>query len=383
MVKNGIDCIGKYDKQFKGKRLGLLTSISGVDRNLHSSIEILHKTYGLTALFGPEHGVRGNIGAGDTVDTYTDPETGLRVYSLYRKDSKRLTEEMLITVDAVIYDIADVGTRYYTFISTMVNAMEECARYGKQLIILDRFNPLSGKIEGNCLKTGFESFVGIYSLCMRYGLTVGEVALMVNKERKISCDLQVIPCEGWSRNMLFPDTGNIWVMPSLGIPRFETALLYPGTCLFEGTNVSEGRGTAAPFEIIGASYVDGIKLTNRMTEQKLPGVAFSPVYFKPFFSKFQGVECQGVHIHVTDARSFRACETGLRLLMTIREMYEDAFVYLIPYTEGGRPFIELLYGSGKLIQADSAETSLRELILEMEEDARAFEERAKQYYLYN
>lgn len=379
MVKNGIDCIGKYEDVFRGKRLGLITSVSGVDCNLISSIERLHKTYGLTALFAPEHGVRGDAGAGECVDTYVDEDTGLTVYSLYRKDSKRLTEEMLSKVDAVIYDIADVGSRYYTFISTMINAMEDCAKWDKELIVLDRFNPLGGAVEGNCLRPGFESFVGRYSLCMRYGMTAGEVAAMVNREQNLGCRLTVIPCEGWTRDMLFPDTGNIWVMPSLGMPRFETALLYPGTCFFEGTNVSEGRGTAAPFEIIGASYIKGARLAEQMQAQKLPGVMFSPAYFRPSFSKFEGEDCQGVHIHVTDARRIRPCETGLRLLFTIREMYGEEFSFLPPHTEGGRPFMELLYGSDALTQG---KMELNELLLEMERDAKAFAERAAKYAYY-
>lgn len=379
MVKNGIDCIDNYDAVFRDKKLGLLTSVSGVDRNLNSSIEILHKKYALTALFGPEHGVRGNVGAGGIVDDYIDSYTGIPVSSLYRRDSKKLTKEMLDQVDAVVYDIQDLGVRYYTFISTMIYALEECARYGKEFIILDRYNPLGDKVEGNCLKPGFESFVGVYPLCMRYGLTVGELALMVNTEKKLGCQLTVIPCEGWKRNTMHPDTGNVWVMPSLGMPRYDTALLYTGNCLFEGTNLSEGRGTAAPFEIIGAPFIDAIELVKNMTEKKLPGVLFSPVYFKPSFSKFQGEECEGIHIHITNNREYQSALSGLELLDSIQKLYEDKFSFLEPFEGSTRRFEDLLFGSDQLTKRLA---SKEELLAEYERDVRAFSERKREYHIY-
>lgn len=379
MVKNGIDCIDKYDAVFRGKKLGFITSISGVDRKLHSSIEILHKKYGLTALYGPEHGVRGNVGAGGIIADYIDRYTGIPVYSLYRKDSKKLTKEMLDKVDAVIYDIQDLGVRYYTFISTMIYALEECARYGKEFMILDRYNPLGDKVEGNCLKPGFESFVGAYPLCMRYGLTVGELALMVNTEKKLGCQLTVIPCEGWERNTMHPDTGNIWVMPSLGMPRFDTALLYAGTCLFEGTNLSEGRGTAAPFEIIGAPFINAIELVKSMTEKRLPGVLFSPVYFRPSFSKFQGEECEGVHIHITDSQEYQSALCGLELLDSIQKLYEGKFAFLEAPEGSTRRFADLLFGSDRLSKKSA---SKEELLEEYERDVCAFSERKKAYHMY-
>lgn len=378
MVKNGIDCIKQYDRVFKNKRLGLITSISGVDYMLNSSIEILQKSFGLAALFGPEHGVRGNVGAGAAVETFLDPYTGITVYSLYRKDSKRLTAEMLSSVDAVVYDIQDIGVRYYTFISTMIYALEDCAAHGKELMILDRYNPLGSIIEGNCLKSGYESFVGAYPLCMRYGMTAGELAQMVNAEKNIGCNLTVIPCEGWRRDMMFPQTGRVWVMPSLGIPRFDTALIYAGTCLFEGTNISEGRGTTAPFEIIGAPFLDGVRLAGYMIEQNLPGVLFSPVYFKPSFSKYEGEECEGVHIHITDPAIYKACRTGLILLAAIKMMSGEQFSFLPPYSEGSRPFIDLLYGSAKLSHGET----IGDLLEEMEADSREFAERRDRFLLY-
>lgn len=379
MVKNGIDCVDRWHKVLGGKRLGLITSVSGVDRNLNSAVDILHKKYRLTALFGPEHGVRGNIGAGGDVEDYMDPDTGLPVYSLYRRDSKRLTREMLDQVDAVVYDIQDLGVRYYTYISTMIYALEDCARFDKELIILDRCNPLGDLVEGNCLKPGFESFIGAYPLCMRYGLTAGELALMVNGEKNLGCRLTVIPCEGWNRHVMHPETGHVWVMPSPAMPRYETALVYAGACLFEGTNISEGRGTAAPFEIIGAPFIEAGKLVKYMTKKKLPGVLFSPAYFTPYFSKFKGEACEGIHIHVTDSRAFRSALCGLELLDAIRTIYEDSFAFLDPHEGSTRPMEDLLLGSDQLTGKTA---SKEELLAEFERDAAAFSERKKAFHLY-
>lgn len=379
MIRNGIDRISEYKVVFEGKRLGLITSVSGVDVNLRSTIEILAEGFRLTALFSPEHGVRGNVDAGGEVLTYQDPYTGITVHSLYRKDSKRLTEEMLDLVDAVVYDIQDVGTRYYTFISTMYYAMKECQRYGKEFILLDRINPLGDRVEGNLITKEKKSFVGAYPICMRYGLTAGELAGMVYREQKYDFPLTVIPVEGWSREQLFPQTGNIWIMPSLGIPRFETALLYSGTCLFEGTNLSEGRGTSAPFEIIGAPYVDAYRFTAYMNDKRIPGTIFSPAYFTPASSKYEKESCQGVHIHITDANVLNPTELGLKLLYAFRECYPKDFTFLPPCEEGGRRSIELLFGNDKIMDEN---VTLNELLEEYRRDSREFYERKKKFHLY-
>ena len=221
MIRNGIDNIGKYAKWFEGKRLGLITAPTGLDRNFVPTYRILHERFTLSALFSPEHGVRGDAAAGATVDTYTDKETGVPVYSLYRSDSKRLTPDMLDQVDMVVYDIQDVGVRFYTFISTMLYALEDCAKAGKPFVVLDRVNPLDGvTVEGNVLKEQYRSFVGGYGLCVRYGLTPGEVAAMANEEMGWNADLRIVRCEGWDRSMLFPYTGLLFVPPSVGIFRF-------------------------------------------------------------------------------------------------------------------------------------------------------------------
>lgn len=380
MILNGIDNISRYKHLFKGKRIGLITSPTGLDKSFKSTISIIHESFKLCALFSPEHGVRGDVEAGGLVDTYIDPQTKVPVYSLYRKDSKRLTEEMLDSVDMVVYDMQDVGVRYYTFIYTMLYAMEDCARFGKDFAVLDRINPLDGiTVEGNVLKEEFKSFVGSYSLCMRYAMTIGEFARMANEELNLKCRLHVIPCEGWKRKMLFPETNRLWVMPTLGMPRFETALLYPGTCLFEGTNISEGRGTACPFEIIGAPYINAEELSKGMNEKALQGVLFRPIFFKPTTSKYKDQFCRGVQIHITDPRLISPVEIGVKLLYEIRDRYDKDFEFLPPFKEGSRQFIDLLMGSSDI---RDAAISQEKLLDTYRNDSSIFKNRKQAFHLY-
>lgn len=379
MVQCGIDRIQEFDGLFRGKRLGLITSCSGVDRNLTATIEILAEKYRLEALFSPEHGVRGDVEAGADVETFRDPYTGVMVYSLYSAESKHLSPAMLEPLDAVVYDIQDLGVRYFTFISTMYDAMLTCAALGKELIILDRPNPLGGRAEGNVVRPGYESFVGAYSLCMRYGLTVGELANMIKEETGLSCRVTVVPLSGWSHSMLYPDTGRVWVMPSPNMPGFASVLTYTGTCLFEGTNLSEGRGTAAPFSIIGAPYVDGYRLAKEMNGKKLPGAAFTPAYFTPSASKHQGVPCQGVHIHVTDPERYQAADVGLELLFTIRDWYPKDFQFLPETPEWGRPFASVLFGGPEILNPNATAEQIRE---SFRKDSEAFAKRKEKFHLY-
>lgn len=379
MVRNGIDNIWQYAHLLRGKRIGLITSPTGLASDFRSTIDLLHGEFQLTALFSPEHGVRGDQDAGALVDTYRDEATGVPVFSLYRKDSKRLTPEMLDVVDLVVYDIQDVGTRYYTFIYTMLYALEDCAKAGKPFVVLDRINPLDGMtVEGNLVQDGFFSFVGNYPLAIRYGLTAGEVAVMANSRMGWNAELHVVRCSGWDRAMLFPDTGRVWIPPSMGIPAFETALLYPGTCLFEGTNLSEGRGTTAPFTLIGAPFVNAERLAREMNGKRLPGVYFRPAYFKPLASKHQGELCGGVYVHVLDQQAVRPVEAGVHLLFTVKEQCAE-FQFLPPVRENGRPFIDLL-GGGPIFRDEHAE--VRTLLERFEEESRLFAETKRQFHLY-
>lgn len=379
MVQCGIDRIGEFDHLFRGKRLGLITSGSGVDRNLTSSIEILAEKYRLEALFSPEHGVRGNVDAGADVGSFRDPYTGVMVYSLYSAESKHISTKLLSSLDALVYDIQDLGVRYYTFISTMFYAMQTCAVVGRPLVILDRPNPLGGRVEGNVVQPGYESFVGAYSLCMRYGLTVGELANMMKKECGFPCAVEVVPMSGWNHKMLYPDTGRVWVMPSPNMPSFESVLTYTGTCLFEGTNVSEGRGTAAPFSIIGAPYVDGYRLAKEMNRKKLPGAAFTPAYFTPSASKHQGVPCEGVHIHVTDPERYQAADVGIELLFTLRDWYPKDFRFLPETPEWGKPFASVLFGGPEILNPNATAEKIRE---SFRCDSETFAKRKEKFHLY-
>ena len=379
MILNGLDHLADAAPWLRGRRLGLITSTSGVTRTLAPGIDAIHSQFPLTALFGPEHGVRGDHDAGATVETYTDPATGLPVYSLYRKDSQHMTPEMLDLVDTVIYDIQDIGARFYTYISTLLYVMRDCAAAGKELVVLDRINPLGGKIEGGMLQPGFESFVGVYPLTTRYGLTPGEFARLANEEQHIGCTLHVLPVQGWRRKMLFPETGLTWMMPSPAIPHFETALLYPGVCLAEATNLSEGRGTSAPFELIGAPFINGAALATRMNALKLPGVAFTAAYFTPGASKHANQRCEGVHIHLTDTKAFDTIRTGTALLYAIREMYSAAFALRQPENEHALLPINRLTGSDVLA---GEWPDFDALMTRWERESAAFKARAAKAYLY-
>lgn len=380
MIRNGIDNLVQHDAIFKKKRLGLITAPTGLNLSFEPTYRLLHRDYHLAALFAPEHGVRGDLAAGAIVDSCPDPQTGVPVYSLYRGDSKRLTPEMLEQVDLVVYDIQDVGVRYYTFIYTMLYALEDCARAGKTFVVLDRINPLNGlTVEGNVLTEGYKSFVGGYPLAIRYGLTAGELAVMANAEMGWNADLHIVRCDGWNRGMQFPDTGMVWVPPSLNIPHFESALLYPGTCLFEGTNLSEGRGTASPFEVVGAPFLrDPDRVAAELNQLGLAGVRFRPTWFRPTTSKHAGDLCGGVQIHVTDSRALSSVEIGVRMLYTIRDHCAE-FAFLPPVKENGRPFIDLL-GGDRIFREEAVD--IEAMLETFREESRVFAKRKAQYHLY-
>ncbi|MEQ2129009.1 DUF1343 domain-containing protein [Caldanaerobacter subterraneus KAk] len=348
MVKCGVDLLEKYKKLFKGKRIGLITSPSGVNQDMKSTIEIFHENFNLTALFSPEHGVRGEFQAGEKVKGYVDERTGVKVYSLYG-DTKKPTPEMLEEIDVLVIDVQDVGSRYYTYLYTMAYAMEACKENGKEFVVLDRPNPIGGlKVEGNILDTKFRSFVGWYPIPQRYGLTIGEIAHLFNKEFGINCDLHVVKLESWKRDMYYDETGLLWVNPSPNISSLDAAVLYSGTCLFEGTNISEGRGTTRPFEIIGAPWIDPYKLADSMNKKGLKGVVFRPVYFIPSFSKHKGQLCKGVQIHVKDRKAVDSVEVGIKLLYEIIRQSGENFEWLPPYGESNVYFIDLLAGTDEL-----------------------------------
>ena len=327
-VLSGLDGISRFDDLLQGKRVGLMTNPTGIDHQLRSSIDILNERYRLSALFGCEHGVRGDAQAGDRVDTYTDAQTGVTVYSVYGK-SDRMTREMLDTFDVLVFDIQDVGARFYTYLYSLSYAMEECAKAGKTVLVLDRINPIGGiRRGGTILDLRFRSFVGDYELPTQTGLTIGEYARYIRHYLKLDLDLHVAPLTGWSRGMYLDDTDLPWVAPSPNCQSLATALVYIGTCVFEGVNVSEGRGTTQPFELIGSPWMDAAALEKRMAALDMPGLHFRRASFKPTFSKYQNELCRGVQVHITDREKADVFLGGLKLLETIRDMYPEKLEYL-------------------------------------------------------
>ena len=343
MVLFGSDRVSEFKTLFLG-RTALLTGPSGRTSRNEPTIDVLKQCCDLRLLLAPEHGVRGDKAAGALFADELDPESGLPVRSLYTKDSKRLSAETLALFDTLVYDIADVGCRYYTFLTTLRYCIEDCAAAGKRLVVLDRPNPLGDRVEGGLMQPECVSFVGGYRMPVCYGLTCGELAVMMNEELHCNCDLQIVPCAGLTRSMTFRDWGHCWVMPSMGIPRFETALLYPGTCLIEGTNCSEGRGTGDPFGIIGAPFIQAEAFSKAFNAMGCPGVEATPVYFTPTASKHQGALCGGIQLHILDEQALTPVAMGVRLLDLLRKMYPDDFAFLPPVREDGKIFLSLLAG---------------------------------------
>ena len=343
MLLFGVDRVEEFRDLLFG-RVALLTTPTGRTRDNRSTIDVLKACCDLRLLLAPEHGIRGDKQAGILFADETDPESGLPVCSLYTKNSKRLSPEILDRFDTLVYDIADVGCRYYTFISTLRGCIEDCAGAGKRLVVLDRPNPLGDRLAGGVLEEETLSFVGGYTIPVCYGLTCGELAMMMNGELGVGCDLHIVPCSGLTREMTFRDWNHYWTMTSLNIPRFETVLLYPGTCLIEATNLSEGRGTADPFAILGAPFIRAEEFCRAFNDLRCPGVIATPVYFSPTTSKHQGQVCGGIHLHIMDEKRLEPVSLGVKLLDLARKMYPDDFRFLEPGGEWKIPFVSLLSG---------------------------------------
>lgn len=326
-IKTGIEVL--KDERFRrleGKRVGLITNPTGVDNLLKSTIDILHEAPNvrLVALYGPEHGVRGNAHAGDTIGGSIDPATGLPVYSLYGK-TRKPTRDMLRDVDVLVYDIQDIGCRSFTYISTMGLAMQAAAEAGIDFIVLDRPNPLGGeRVEGCVVEDGYTSFVSQYPIPYVYGLTCGELARLLNEEGMIGarCRLHVVKMRGWRRRMDYAATGLPWVLPSPHIPHAETALFYPATgILGELGTLSIGVGYTLPFQLFAAPWIDAAQLARRMNALRVPGVTFRPIYLKPFYATFKGEFIQGVQVHLTDARRAALGELQFLAMQELATLY--------------------------------------------------------------
>jgi uncharacterized protein YbbC (DUF1343 family) len=380
----GVEQLLKEEKDLiEGKKVGLITNPTGVDQELNSIVDILHKDpdVELTALYGPEHGVRGDAQAGQYVDFYIDERTGLPVYSLYGA-TKKPTPEMLENVEVLLFDIQDVGTRFYTYIYTMAYAMEAAKENDIPIIVLDRPNPLSGsKVEGPVLDMEYSSFVGNYSIPLRHGMTVGELAKLFNTEFDIGADLTVVEMEGWKRDKYYDETPLEFVMPSPNMPTLDTALVYPGAALIEGTNVSEGRGTTKPFELIGAPFINAADLADELNGLKLEGVTFRAASFTPASSKHAGKLSHGIEIHVTDRKTFKPVETGLHIVKTIHDMYPEDFQFRAE-NSAGVSFFDNLIGNGWIRQGIEEGRSIEDMTAQWQPELKEFNKVRKQYLLY-
>jgi uncharacterized protein YbbC (DUF1343 family) len=358
-VRSGLERLLDDPKRWLGQaRAGLVANPTSVNRRLVHASDLMHAHPGidLRLLFGPEHGIRGAaqdmVQVGDT----RDPATGLPEVSLYGKTFASLspTPEHLAQIDVLVFDVQDVGARYYTYAATMALCMRAAAKAGVKVVVLDRPNPIGGiQIEGGGLDPGLENFCGLYPIPQRHAMTVAELARLYNASFGIGCELEVVACEGWHRDAYYDECDLPWVMPSPNMPTLDTAIVYPGMCLLEGTNVSEGRGTTRPFEQFGAPFVDARRLASELARCDLPGVLFRPCMIEPAFHKFAGQRCGAVQLHVTDRRAFNAYRTGIAVLVAVKALWPDAFAWRTqPYEfRADVPAIDLLTGKPAVREA--------------------------------
>ncbi len=403
-VKLGLEVfLEKHLDLIKGKRVGLITNPSGVDSRFQSTVDLLARNpeIQLVALYGPEHGVRGDSQAGEYVPFYIDKQYRIPVFSLYgqsmkpepgmlknidefmrsfdTRDTEKIPEKSMVKdIDVMVYDIQDVGTRVYTYIATMAYAMQACAESGIDFIVLDRPNPINGlDMEGPILEyPDHSSFVGLYPVPLRIGLTMGEMARLFNdKFLAKKAKLTVIPMEGWQRKMWYDQTSLPWVFPSPNIPTLDAAMVYPGQVFLEGTNVSEGRGTTRPFELFGAPWINGFELAKNLNGLKLAGVAFREAWFTPTFSKFQGKICGGAELHVVDRARYRPLAIALNIIKTIRGMYPQDFQF-------HKDYFDKIMGTAKVREALERGTSIEEITRSFTDGLAGFAELRKAYLLY-
>jgi uncharacterized protein YbbC (DUF1343 family) len=371
----------------RDKQVGVIAHPASVDSHYHHILDIFRAQpeIRLTTIMGPQHGVRGETQ--DNMiewESFTAPDTGLPVYSLYG-ETRQPTEAMLKNIDTLVIDLQDVGSRYYTFVHTMALAMEACSELGKEVVILDRPNPINGtEVEGSVLNPDFRSFVGLHPLPVRHGMTIGELASYFNGECGIDCQLEVVRLKGWKREMFFDDTGLPWVLPSPNMPSPETAMVYPGTCLLEGTNVSEGRGTTRPFEISGAPWIDPAEFARNLNQLELPGVFFRPLHFTPAFHKWAGHLIGGVQIHVLDRSVFEPFLTGVAMVKFYRDLGEGYFRWKEPpyeYEFTLLPF-DILCGTNQIRKLLEAGSSVGEIADQWRGALASFLEIRRQHLLY-
>lgn len=386
-VQPGIDVLIEQEfAPLDGKRVGLVTNPTGVTADLRSTIDVLYHAPNvqLVALFGPEHGVRGDAYAGDKVADARDPKTGLPVYSLYGPNRKP-SNDMLDGIDVLVFDIQDIGARSYTFISTMAAVMEAAAANNVAVVVLDRPNPLGGhRIEGRPLDLKYKSFVGYLPVTYLHGMTVGELAKMINGEGWLPdgahCDLTVVPMRGWRRRMLFEDTGLQWAPTSPHLPRADTSLFYAATGIMGELQVwSEGVGYTLPFELVGAQNVDADRLADELNSRRLPGVVFRPQYFKPYYAKHKGKTCGGVQIHLTDKRRVALTPLQFHVMDAAKKLYPDTLFF-----NGQRnAMFDKVCGTNEIRRLFESGAPLQEILAAWNEGVDSFAEKRRPYLIYS
>jgi uncharacterized protein YbbC (DUF1343 family) len=388
VVSLGIDRLLESERELiAGRRLGLVCNPASIDASFSHSASRLAANEGwtLAALFGPQHGFRSNL-QDNMIETPHDHDARRRlpVYSLY-SETREPTEAMLRDVDVLVIDLQDVGTRVYTYIYTMANCMRAAARHGVRVVVCDRPNPIGGEaVEGSLLQEQWTSFVGQFPIPLRHGMTIGELARMFNDHFGIGCALDVVTLDGWRRDMYFDDTGLPWIIPSPNLPTLDSAIVYPGTVLFEGTQISEGRGTTRTFELIGAPWIDGEQLADAMNARRLPGVHFRPVFFEPTFHKHASQTCGGCQIHVLDRQSFKPVRTAVELVAEFWREDPKRFAWKEPpyeYEHHKQP-IDVLFGSDRLRTAVEAGGDVAPLIASWRADEETFRQQRQPFLLY-
>jgi uncharacterized protein YbbC (DUF1343 family) len=387
-VSLGIDrLLGAERQLLAGRRVGVVCNPASIDAGFRHTADRLVAETGLTvsAIFGPQHGFRSDL-QDNMIETphAQDARRRVPVYSLY-SETREPTAEMLKDVDVLVIDLQDVGTRVYTYVYTMANCMRAAARHGLPVVVCDRPNPVGGEaVEGNLLEPAFASFVGQFPIPLRHGMTIGEIAHLFNDAYGIGASLHVVPLEGWSRSMYHDQTGLPWVIPSPNLPTLDSAVVYPGAVLFEGTRLSEGRGTTRPFELIGAPWIDGERLADTMNDRGLPGVHFRPAFFEPTFQKHAKQTCGGCQIHVTDRAAFRPVRTAVELLHGFRRQDPAHFAWREPpyeYEHEKQP-IDILYGSARLRTTIDRGEDVTALIASWRQDEELFRRTRERYLIY-
>ena len=388
MVRTGLQTLiedPSFSRLVEGRNVGLLVNPVSVDPRLRHAVEVAHEAgWRLVRLFGPEHGVRGEAQDMEAVSEQVDRISGLPCVSLYgsTEDSLRPTPDMFHGVDVFVIDLQDIGARYYTYAYTAAFCAEVCGELGIDVVVCDRPNPLGGEVlEGNVVLEDLRSFVGAYAMATRHAMTMGEVLTLLVGD---VCNLSVVPMQGWSRDMWYDDTGLEFVMPSPNMPTLTTTMVYPGMCLLEGTNLSEGRGTTRPFELFGAPWLDAGRLAGMLQGRGLPGCSFRLASFRPTFQKHAGQTCSGLQLHVTDRNAFRSVHVALAILQDILSLHPDEFVWRTHTYEfvQDRLAIDLLLGDSLLRHALMDGTDVVDIIVSMDASRRDFEEARQQALAY-